>query len=69
VSYSTAELDDAKVRGVKRGRRVLAMGGFHCNECVTYSERGYVDLSRVVPIGVACSCRGNCLCRIEWEDV
>jgi hypothetical protein len=37
-------------------------------ECLQYSERGYVDLSDVVPIGVACSCRGNCLCRIEMEE-
>jgi hypothetical protein len=66
ISYSTAELDQAKKDGVKRGRRVLAMGGIHCQECVSYAERGYVNLSDIIPIGVACSCRGNCLCRIDF---
>jgi len=69
ISYSTAELNEAKKRGVKRGKRVLAIGGDHCSECITYAARGVVNLSDIIPIGVACSCRGNCLCVIEFENI
>jgi hypothetical protein len=67
VSYSQAEIKDQSQRGMSQAKRFLSAGGMHCAECVDYAARGWVNLSDVVPIGVACSCRNNCLCRIEYQ--
>jgi hypothetical protein len=66
VSYSQAEIKDNAQRGMNKARRFLSAAGMHCAECVEYASRGWVNLSDVIAIGVACSCRGNCLCGIEY---
>jgi hypothetical protein len=68
VSYSVAEIDDAKKRGITMARRVLSPGAMHCSECIEYANRGWQEIGQIVPIGIACSCKNNCLCRIEMQE-
>lgn len=47
------------------GLRYLDESAKHCAQCPGYVTTGYVDLSRIVPVGTRCDCRGNCKCKIK----
>jgi hypothetical protein len=66
-SFSTAEMSAIKDAEFTKGRRSLTPGAAHCAECREYVTKGYVDLNLIVPIGVNCSCRGNCRCTIVFR--
>lgn len=48
-------------------RRFLDPAANHCPDCPGYEEPLWVPAESVVPRAVACRCRGNCRCRVEYR--
>lgn len=48
-------------------RRFLDPSANHCPDCPGYEEPLWVPAESVVPRAVACRCRGNCRCRVEYR--
>ena len=67
TAFSTAELITRADNGAVTARRKLDPAAKHCPECPRYQTNGFVPLENVVPIGVACTCRGNCRCVISYR--
>lgn len=66
-SYSKGNIASQVRSGIRLGRRELGGCGVSCAECIGYAGLGWLPLEKIVPIGVACSCGGNCCCRIVLE--
>ena len=43
-------------------KRFLDPAAIHCQECPDYETLEWTPVEDVVPVGVACSCRGRCRC-------
>lgn len=52
--------------GKTEARRILAPAE-HCRECINYSRRGWMAIADIIPPTVACSCRTNCKCTLEFR--
>ena len=65
ISYEKARITQLQQKGDVYGRRRLGSCSIHCDECVTYAERGWVPIADVVPPGKDCSCNVNCCCSVE----
>lgn len=69
ASYSKGNIAATLRAGMVWGKRELGGCGVSCGECITYAGMGWLPLDKIVPIGVACSCGGNCCCRIETKKM
>lgn len=64
--YRAEQLNRAE-NGVAEGWRKLGGNSNHCQECLGYATGGWVPITEIVPVGVACRCGGNCLCSIQYR--
>lgn len=58
---------EARRRGYGEERNNLDPGAEHCQECVGETDRGWVPLGELVPIGDR-QCRSGCCCRMEYRN-
>ena len=63
-SYEEARKASLVLQGEWEGIRLLEPGANHCAQCPGYEQTDFVPVSNLVPVGVACDCRGNCRC--QW---
>lgn len=66
-SFSKGQIKSQLKAGITIGKRELGSCGISCEECIAYAGMGWLPLDKIIPIGVACSCGGNCCCRIETK--
>lgn len=65
--HSSIEHDEQK-KYYQLARRILDPLAQHCQQCILHQTNGWVDATTVVPVGVECSCRQNCKCRIFYRN-
>jgi hypothetical protein len=47
-------------------RRILGQTHKHCKECIEYASRGWQPINSLPKPKTMCSCRSNCVCRLEY---
>ncbi len=58
---------EARRRGYEEERNVLDPGAEHCDECVGETDRGWLPLGELIPVGSR-QCRSGCRCYIEYRN-
>ena len=58
---------EAGRRGYGEERNILDPGAEHCQECVVETDKGWVPLGSLVPIGGR-QCRNGCRCSMEYRN-
>jgi hypothetical protein len=53
--------------GKTQAKRTLDPTAIHCSECVSLQRNEWTPIEQITPIGVGCSCRGRCRCRISYR--
>lgn len=53
--------------GFNKAKRLLDPQAHHCPECISYQQKRWIDINKIVPPGTNCSCRGNCRCVIIFN--
>lgn len=53
--------------GKNQAKRLLDPSANHCAECISLERSDWVDITEITPIGVSCSCRGRCRCKIIYR--
>lgn len=66
IAYNQAEQASKKVEEWE-GMRVMSTMARHCNQCPTYQTFGWVGVDKIIPVGVACDCGGNCQCFVSYR--
>lgn len=66
VSYWSTKSAIAKDNNYTQARRILGKAE-HCSQCVEYARRGWDTIENAVFPTVACSCRTNCKCSLEYR--
>lgn len=67
TTFEKGRLSVKKFLGTKKARRLLGSCRNHCEDCIGYVGRGWVDLSDLILPGVACRCGQKCCCSIEYD--
>jgi hypothetical protein len=67
TTYERGRLNVKKLMKVKQARRLLGTCKNHCNDCIGYASRGWVNLSDLILPGMACQCGQKCCCFVEYE--
>lgn len=63
--WQGAELRQQR-QGYSLMRRILDSQAAHCEDCITYSQRGIVPVGSVPLPGQRCACMSNCKCRVQY---
>ncbi len=67
VSFWGVRVDIAKDK-YTHAKRVLGKTHKHCDECLSYSGRGWEAIANIILPTVACSCRSRCKCSLVFGD-
>jgi hypothetical protein len=67
TSYERGKLSLEDSKKTKKARRLLGTCKNHCNDCIGYASRGWVNLSDLILPGMACQCGQKCCCFVEYE--
>jgi hypothetical protein len=68
TTYERGRLSIETFKGVKQARRLLGACKNHCSDCISYAERGWVNLSDIILPGMACQCGQKCCCSVEYRN-
>lgn len=66
IAYNQAEHASKKVEEWE-GMRVVSLMAKHCPQCPTYQTFGWIGVDKIIPVGVACQCGGNCQCFVTYR--
>jgi len=67
-SFFTADKESQIRTGRRFAKRLLTPGVQHCPECINYERREWTPIEDIIPVGVACSCRGRCRCVVRYQN-
>ena len=66
VSYWGTKSAIATDNGYTQAKRILGKA-IHCAQCVEYARRGWESIENAILPTVACSCRTNCKCSLDYR--